>query len=327
MNVEQLHKELIVFDGLVVAEWSKDVFEDMHRGGITAANCTCSIWENFNDTMDNISQFKQMINGNKNIITQVFCAEDIKRAKTEDKIGICLGWQNTSGIEDKIEYLQLFKELGVGIMQMTYNTQNYVGSGCYESRDGGLSDFGKEVVAEMNNLGILCDLSHVGPNTTHDVIKHSKKPVAYSHVLPVGINKHPRNKSDDQLKFIADNGGFVGVTMFPPFLKNGGATINDYIEAIEYVIDIVGEDHVGIGSDFTQGRDVAFFDFITHDKGYGRKLVDMGEINTHRLKGLETLGDYSNLTAALIQFGWSEQRIRKIMGENWVNLLKEVWGN
>ncbi|MCP4181106.1 MAG: membrane dipeptidase [bacterium] len=327
MNAEQLHKNSIVFDGLVVAEWSKDVFEDMHKGGLTAANCTCSIWENFYDTMNNISLFKNMIIENRNILTQVYTAEDIKRAKADGKVGICLGWQNTSGIEDKIKYLQLFKELGVGIMQMTYNTQNYVGSGCYESRDGGLSDFGKEVVSEMNNLGILCDLSHVGPNTTHDVIKHSKKPVAYSHVLPLGINNHPRNKSDDQLRFIADHNGFVGVTMFPPFLKSSGeSTINDYIEAIEYVIDLVGENRVGIGSDFTQGRDTSFFDYITHDKGYGRKLVDMGDINTHKLKGLETLHDYPNLTAALIESGWSETRIRKILGENWIKLLKEVWG-
>jgi len=154
-----------------------------------------------------------------------------------------------------------------------------------------------------------------------------KKPVVYSHVLPLGLKNHPRNKSDDQLKFIIDNNGFVGITLFPPFLKNGGdSTIEDYIEALEYVVDLVGEDRVGIGSDFTQGRDTAFFDFITHDKGHGRKLVDMGDINKHKLKGLETLHDYPNLTSALIHFGWSESRIRKILGENWVNLLKEVWG-
>jgi membrane dipeptidase len=175
MNAEQLHKDSIVFDGLVVAEWGKEVFGDMHKGGLTAANCTCSIWENFRDTMDNIRLFKRMINENKNILTQIYTSEDIRQAKIDGKLGICLGWQNTSGIEDRIENLELFRELGVGIMQMTYNTQNFVGSGCYESKDGGLSDFGKEVVTEMNNLGILCDLSHVGPNTSRDVIKHSKE--------------------------------------------------------------------------------------------------------------------------------------------------------
>ena len=106
----------------------------------------------------------------------------------------------------------------------------------------------------MNRLGILCDLSHVGSKTSEDVILASKQPVAYSHCLPSGLKAHPRNKSDEQLKFIVDHGGFVGVTMFPPFLKKGSAaTVDDFVEAIEYVVNICGEENVGIGTDFTQG--------------------------------------------------------------------------
>src|SRR5262249_4223048 len=146
---------------------------------------------------------------------------DIQRAKEEGKVGIILGWQNTSGIEDQLGYLQLFKELGVHVMQLTYNTQNLVGTGCYESRDSGLSDFGREVVDEMNRVGILVDLSHVGPKTSGEAILYSKKPVAFTHCCPAGLKKHPRNKTDEQLKLIADRGGFVGVTMYPWFLKRG----------------------------------------------------------------------------------------------------------
>ena len=325
MNSADLHRELTVVDGLVVANFGRAIFEDMRRGGLTAANCTCSIWEGFRATMDNVARWKGWFREHSDLITQVTTSADITRAKREGKTGIILGWQNLTGIEDQIGYLQLFKELGVGIMQIAYNTQNLVGTGCYESRDGGLSDFGHEVIAEMNRVGILCDLSHVGAKTSEDVIKASKKPVAYTHCLPGALKAHPRNKSDEQLRFIVERGGFVGVTMFPPFLRRGTeSTVDDYVEAIEYVIKQCGEDQVGFGTDFTQGYDRKFFDWITHDKGYARKLTEFGDIVNPA--GIREIKDYPNLTAAMQKRGWKESRIRKVMGENWVRLLKEVWG-
>ncbi|OYY80277.1 MAG: peptidase M19, partial [Rhizobiales bacterium 35-66-30] len=261
--MSQLHDSLVVIDGLIISDFDRPVFEDMRKGGLTAANCTCCVWENFTETMRNIAKWKQSFRANADIITQVYTTDDILRAKAENKTGIILGWQNTSGIEDHIEYLDLFQELGVRIIQMTYNTQNWVGSGCYEGTDSGLSDFGHDVVAEMNRLGILCDLSHVGPKTSEDVILASKQRVAYSHCLPSGLKEHKRNKSDAQLRFIADKGGFIGVTMFPPFLKKGPeASVGDYVEAMEYIINIAGEDIVGVGTDFTQGYGKPFFDWI-----------------------------------------------------------------
>jgi len=322
---KDLHKNSIVIDGLVVSNWSREVFADMRKGGLTAANCTCSVWEGIKGTLNNIAHWKYSFETNKDLILQVKTSNDIHAAKKSNRTGIILGWQNTSGIEDHIDYLGIFKDLGVGIMQLTYNTQNLVGSGCYESRDSGLSDFGRDVVDEMNRLGILIDLSHVGAKTSDDAIRYSKKPVAYSHCLPSGLKDHPRNKTDEQLKFIADSGGFIGVTMFPPFLKNGAnSTIDDYVEAIDYVVNLVGEDCIGFGTDFTQGHDDSFFQWITHDKGSGRKLVEFGEISNPL--GLQTLGEYPNLTEALLRGGWSENKVRKIMGENWLRLLREVWG-
>ena len=322
---KDLHKNSIVIDGLVVSNWSREVFADMRKGGLTAANCTCSVWEGIKGTLNNIAHWKYSFETNKDLILQVKTSNDIHAAKKSNRTGIILGWQNTSGIEDHIDYLGIFKDLGVGIMQLTYNTQNLVGSGCYESHDSGLSDFGRDVVDEMNRLGILIDLSHVGAKTSDDAIRYSKKPVAYSHCLPSGLKDHPRNKTNEQLKFIADSGGFIGVTMFPPFLKNGAnSTIDDYVEAIDYVVNLVGEDCVGFGTDFTQDHDDSFFQWITHDKGSGRKLVEFGEISNPL--GLQTLGEYPNLTEALLRGGWSENKVRKIMGENWLRLLREVWG-
>src|SRR3954454_6184504 len=215
------HRDLTVFDGLIVANFSRAVFEDMRRGGLTAANCTCSIWEGFRGTMENVMRWQQWFREHADLITQVHTTADIARAKREGKTGIALGWQNLTGIEDQIGYLALFKSLGVGIMQIAYNTQNLVGTGCYESRDGGLSDFGHEVIAEMNRLGILCDLSHVGPKTSEDVITHSKQRVAYTHCAPAALKAHPRNKTNEQLRVMLERGGCAGVSMSPRFLRRG----------------------------------------------------------------------------------------------------------
>jgi membrane dipeptidase len=320
-----LHDRSIVIDGLIISDFGRPVFEDMRKGGLTAANCTCCVWENFTETMRNVMRWKAYFREHADLITQIYTTADIQAAKEAGKTGIILGWQNITGIEDQIGYLGLFKELGVGIIQMAYNTQNLVGTGCYESRDGGLSDFGHDVLGEMNRLGILADLSHVGPKTSEDVILASRQRVAYSHCLPAGLKAHPRNKSDEQLRFIAERDGFVGVTMFPPFLRRGPeSTVDDYVEAIEYVLNLCGEDKVGIGTDFTQGYDRPFFDWITHDKGYGRRLTDFGEVINP--EGLRTIGEWPNLTAAMERRGWPDARIERVIGGNWVALLRDVWG-
>jgi membrane dipeptidase len=324
MNAAELHKDAIVIDGLVIAKWDRELFEDMQRGGLTAANCTVSVWEGFQNTVNNIVEMNGLIEQNADLLLKVRTTDDIRRAKAEGKTGVIMGFQNAHAYEDQIGYVQVFKDLGVGIVQMCYNTQNLIGTGCYE-RDGGLSGFGREIVAEMNRVGVMCDLSHVGAKTSEEVILESKKPVCYSHCLPAGLKEHPRNKSDDELKFIADHGGFVGVTMFAPFLKNGiNSTIEDYVEAIRYVFNIVGEDQIGIGTDFTQGHGQPFFEWLTHDKGYARRLTQFGKIVNP--EGIRTLGEFPNLTDALLRDGFSETQVRKIMGENWVRVLGEVWG-
>ncbi|MBS9404748.1 dipeptidase [Halomonas sp. TRM85114] len=325
MTPRELHDDAIVIDGLIIAKWNRELLEDMQRGGLTAANCTVSVWEGFQATVDNIVKSSALMAECNDLVRPVRTTADISRAKEEGKTGIIFGFQNAHAFEDQIGYVEIFKQLGVGIVQLCYNTQNLVGTGCYE-RDGGLSGFGREIVAEMNRVGIMCDLSHVGSRTSEEVILASTKPVCYSHCLPSGLKEHPRNKSDEELRFIADHGGFVGVTMFTPFLRAGtDATIDDYVEAIGYVMNIVGEDAIGIGTDFTQGHGQDFFEWLTHDKGYARRLTDFGKIINP--EGIRTVGEFPNLTEALLRHGFSEPQVRKIMGENWVRILKEVWSS
>lgn len=326
MTEPHLHDDAIVIDGLVISRWGREVFESMQRGGLTAANCTCSVWEGFRETMLNITQWQRWFREYDDLLLQVHSTDDIHRAKKAGLVGIVLGWQNTSALEDRVEFVDLFKRLGVGIMQLTYNTQNLVGSGCWESQDAGLSDFGRDVIDEMNRVGVMVDLSHVGPMTSRDAILHSKKPVAYTHCCPAGLKDYPRNKTDEELKFIADRGGFVGVATYPPFMPWGDdSTVEHCVEVFEYVINVVGEDGVGIGTDFTQDQDLAFFEWLRRDKGHGRALVP-GKPRVPKLpEGLARLEEFPNLTQAMQRRGWSESRIRKVIGENWLRMLGEVW--
>jgi len=314
---------LTVIDGLVVSRWSRALFENMLRGGLTAVNCSCSIWEDFHGSMARLAECKELLRENADLVMQVYSTNDISRAKAENKVGIYLGWQNTSGIGDQIGYLPLFHELGVRIMQLTYNTQNLCGSGCYEGRDGGLSDFGRDVIEAMNALGIVIDLSHVGSVTADDAIRHSRIPPCYSHIAPKSLKDHPRCKSDEQIRFIIDRGGFVGVTPFPPFMPRGAeSTIDDFIDVLDYVINLTDERSVGIGTDFSEGSPYTP-DYWIRDKGYGRKLTEFGELKFP--DGFRTSADYPNLAAAMQRKGWSEKKVRAIMGGNWIRYLGEVW--
>lgn len=318
------HDRLTVVDGLIVSRWHRPVFEAMHRGGISAANCTCSVWEDFPTTMKAMADWKGWIRDNGDLLTQVYSTDDIGRAKREGKVGVILGWQNTTGFGDYLPLVDIYHEIGLRIVQLTYNTTNTVGSGCYETTDTGLTDFGRELIDQLNRVGILIDLSHVGIKTARDAIGYSKQPVAFSHCLPAALKQHPRNKSDEDLRYIADRGGFVGVTFFPPFLSKGiASTIEDFIDAIEYVINVAGEAQTGIGTDFTQDHDQAFFDYITHDKGYGRKLTSFGDIINP--EGIRRIEDFPNLTAAMERRGWPASRIERIMGQNWIAMLDRVW--
>lgn len=321
-NTDQDRSPILV-DGLLVSKWSREIFEEMRKVDMTAANCTVSVWEGFTDTLRNIMDMKKMIRESSELVMEARSTEDIHEARESRKTGIVLGFQNSHAIEDQLSNVEVFSELGVRVIQLTYNTQNLVGTGCYE-RDGGLSGYGHEVLSEMNRLGIVCDLSHCGSLTAKEAIEASQQPVCYSHMAPAGLKDHPRNKTDEQLRHIADHEGFVGVTMFASFLDRGAdSTTDDFARAIAYVMNIVGEESVGIGTDYTQGHDRHFFEWITHDKGHGRRLTEFGAIANP--KGLEKIGDLRNLEPALERQGFKERQIENVIGQNWLKYLGRVW--
>lgn len=323
-NAPLSYAELTVVDSLLICKFERDVLQAMHQAGITVANCTCSVWENFADTMKNVAHWKRVFREHADLVLQVKTLDDIARAKRENKVGIILSWQNTSGIDDNLDFLEVYAELGIKCIQLTYNTQNLVGTGCYESVDNGLTDFGRDAVAEMNRLGILIDLSHVAEKGANQACEISTKPVAYTHCCPASLKAHPRNKSDATLKKIADRGGYIGVTIFPPFLPKGTAsTIDDFIDVLDYMVDLVGEEHVGIGTDMSQGQPWSFQEWVMHDKGNGRRLTTFGELVFP--KGIERIEDFPNLFTAMQRKRWPSTRIERVLGQNWLRLLGDVW--
>ncbi|MEA2578604.1 MAG: rane dipeptidase [Chloroflexota bacterium] len=313
-----------VFDGLVVANWGPDVFNALRAGGVSAINATCALWENARQTMDNVARWIGWFDEFSDLILPVRQISDLELARSTNRTGVVLGFQNLSPIEDQLSYIGLYKTLGVGVMQLCYNTTNLIGSGSYESRDSGLTDFGREVIAEMNRVGVAIDLSHVGERTADDAIAASTVPVVMSHVLPKELKEHPRNKSWAQLKAVVDRGGLVSVTMFPAFLPKGPAsTVDDYAAAIDLVVDHCGEDNVGFGTDFTEGQPQEFLEWLMRDKGYARTLTDFGAVKNPA--GIETIAETSNLIAALERREWTASRIEKVIGGNWLQYLATVW--
>ncbi|CAN5418294.1 dipeptidase [soil metagenome] len=325
MTDAELHRNAVVIDGLIVSKWGREIFEEMHRGGLTAANCTCSIWEGFEPSMKAIAQWKRWFRENDDILLQVYGTDDIRRAKSENKVGVILGWQNSSGFGESLDTVALYAELGLKVVQFTYSTANLAGFGCMESRDGGITDFGRDLVAALNSHRMVIDLSHVGSRTSADVVSLSVQPVTYTHCAPFSLKNHSRNKTDAELRAIADKGGMIGVTMFPPFMARGSeSTLDDYVASIEYVSDLCGEAHVGIGTDFTQGLSRDEMMYFLRDKGTGRQLLQpKGAVFPVDFARIE---QYPHLTQALVRRGWKESRIAGFLGENWLRFFSDVWG-
>ena len=326
MPAQAIYQRAIVFDGLNICNWSREIFEQWQRGGITGVSATCGLWEGFRESIANVVQWKKWFEEHSDLILQATSVDDIRRAKREGRTAVLLSWQNTSGIEDKLDYLRVFRDLGVRKMQLTYNTQNYSGAGYVEANDSGLTGFGREVVSEMGKLGIVCDLSHVGPKTSLDVIEYATVPPCFSHILPAGMKDIKRNKSDALIAELGRRGGIIGLSQFGPFMQKGNdSTIADYVDALDYVIGLAGEDHVGIGSDASQGhaRPSEFLEWCNHDKGYARELTPFGHARV--VKPLGPLEQRPLLADAMQRAGWSEEKMVKVLGENWLNYLERVW--
>ncbi len=323
-NARDLHHESIIIDGLNASNFfDPRVFPRLFAGGITAVNATVAAWHTPAEAVNLMADLLNVIDERSDILMQARSVADIHAAKASGRVGVIAGFQGGEPIGANLNMLKLYHALGVRIIQLTYNFRNLIGCGCQEPEDTGLSDFGREAIAEMNRLGILIDLSHCGIRTTREAIDASAGPVAFTHANALALCAMRRNKSDEAVKAVAARGGMVGVVVFPPMLTcSPNASLDDYVRMIDHYVNLVGVDHVGLGPDFMEDMDPLVA--AASLKGLPADTLKAFAAIPPTL-GFESISACANVTAALLARGYSAADTRKIMGENWLNLYQTVW--
>ena len=320
-------KNQIVIDGLEYCNWTREILEDLWKGGITAVHTTLVYWENTEESFNKISEVDKLIHNNKDIIIQAKTTEDIMNAKNNNKVAFIYGFQNSAPIANDIFLVEKFFNKGLRFMQLTYNNQTPLAGGCFEPKDSGVSRFGQEVIEEMNRLGMIVDLSHAGKISCLDAIKISSKPVAISHANPTFFHPSLRNIDNEVLIKLINKNGFIGLSLYPYHLKNlGDCKIDDFCSMIKKLINLIGSDNIGIGSDLCMNwpDDVVMW----MRNGKWTKRTDFGESKDRNIKWPKQPywyvkpSDINNIFTAMCKNGFKEQIAIKIIGKNWLNFMK-----
>jgi len=316
---------------------SDRIIADARASGLTAVNVTMGYvagnGEPFEQTVREIGRWDARLAGRPNDLIQILSAADILRARRENRIGIIYGFQNAAMMGRDASRVDAFADLGVRVIQLTYNPANSLGGGSMAAGDPGLTAFGREVVDRLNRNKVMVDLSHSGRQTCLDAAAASRQPISINHTGCRALVDVPRNKSDEELRLVAGRGGFVGI-YFMPFLNAASVcTAADVVAHIDHAVNICGEDHVGIGTDggTTAIDDMAAYRAHMRAEVAQRRAAGIGAAgeNPDTLPFCEELSgpdQYHRLIALLDRRGYSEARIEKIMGLNFVNFAREVWG-
>jgi len=322
-----MHKDLLVIDGLQYSNWDREIFQQLHDGGVTMVHATIVYHEQIRETLLRIAQWNRLFEDNADLIMPIKSAPDIHLAKQQGKVGIMFGAQNCSLIEDDIGMIEIMRELNLMIMQLTYNNQSLLACGCYEDTDSGVTRFGKQAIAEMNRVGMIIDMSHSGEKSTLEAIEISSRPIVISHANPTSFYPAKRNKSDLVLRQLSQSGGLLGFSLYPFHLKNGpNCTLQDFCQMIANTADLMGIDHIGIGTDLCQNQPVSILDWMRN--GRWSKQKDFGEGNKNNagwpqpLPWFRDSRDFPNLTRGLQEIGFHDAEVAKIMGLNWLRFFE-----
>ena len=324
MNEVQLD---FLIDGLQYANWSEKIFKQMRKGNVDAVHVTITYHENFRETVLQIEKWNRFFEQFPDLIFQGRTAADIKVAKDTKRTAIFFGSQNPSCIEDDIGLVEILHTLGLRFMQLTYNNQSLLAAGCYEADDPGLTRMGREVVSEMNRVGLVVDMSHSAERSTLDAIEHSSRPIAITHANPSFWHSALRNKSSGVLKALGESNGMLGFSIYPHHLKNGSnCSIQDFCDMVAKTIDLMGEDNVGIGTDLCQDQPDSVVEWMR--VGRWTKSIDYGEGSADK-PGFPDMPnwfggnlDFSNISIGLKNTGMDQSMISKVMGGNWFNFFR-----
>ncbi|MFK4018021.1 dipeptidase [Cobetia marina] len=324
-----MSKTMLTLDGLQYSNWSREIFEQMREGGLDAVHATLVYHETTRETLSRLGEWNRRFEAWPDLIMPVHVPQDIAVAQASGRVGIILGAQNCSPIEDDIDMVEVMRDLGLMIMQLTYNNQSLLACGCYEAEDSGITRFGRQVIREMNRVGMVIDMSHSAERSTLEAIEISERPVIISHANPESFHPAKRNKSDKVLKAIAESDGLLGFSAYPFHLRNGSdCTLTEYCEMIARTADLMGIEHLGIGTDLCQNQPVSILEWMRN--GRWSKDMDYGEGSASNadwprpLSWLRDSRDFPNLIVGLRKVGMSEDEVAGIMGKNWVALLERA---
>ncbi len=331
-DYKELHADALVIDGTCPLAKDPAYISWWREGGADTIAPTVGGSDTPDGTLKVLGSWHRLV-AERDDLTIVRSAADIEAAKAAGKMGLILHFQGTEPLADCLDLADAYKALGVGMIQLAYNTKNRVGDGAAERTDCGLSYFGRNLIARMDEARIVVDCSHTGYQTTMDAIETSKRPVIVSHANAKAVKDSRRNLTDDQIKAVADNGGLVGTVGFLGFVSDDPhPTLDQLIDHIDHLVKVGGIDHVALAIDYYHGMHgvadeaaatLAYNSFIET----GRWRPEDYPPPPHKFpKGIDTPRDLANMTKGLLARGYSEDATRKILGLNWLRVLREVWG-
>ena len=320
-----------LIDCLQYANWSERIFHQMRDGGVTAVHATICYHENFRETVANLSAWQRRFERHGDLIFHGRSAADVHRAQAEGRTAIFFGFQNCSPIEDDIGLVEIWHELGVRFMQLSYNNQSLLASGCYEAEDTGITRMGREVISEMNRVGLVVDMSHSGERSSLQAIEISARPIAITHANPAFWHPAKRNKSDALLKALAETGGMLGFSLYPHHLRGGSqCPLEEFCAMVAQAAERFGLDHLGIGSDLCQDQPDEVVAWMRN--GRWTKQTDFGEGSAAapgfppQPDWFRDNRDFRNIADGLRRTGFSAGEVAAIMGGNWLRFFETSFG-
>ena len=316
-------------DNLQYCNWSREIFKINREAGLDAVHATIVYHEDYKELQKVIDSWNKHFNENSDLIFLGNNYRDIEKAKKENKTAIFFGFQNCSPIEDDINLIEKVHQQGCRFMQLTYNNQSLLATGCYEKNDSGVTNFGREAIKEMNRVGIVVDMSHSAEQSTLDAIAISQKPIAITHGNPSFWHSAIRNKSNDLLKNLANSGGMLGLSIYPHHLKNGtDCTLESFCEMAAKTAEIMGVKNMGIGSDLCINHPDSVVEWMRNGtwsktKNYGEGSKNKPEFPKQPDWFLDARG-FKNLEVGLKKIGFNEDEAHGILGNNWYNFYKGI---
>ncbi len=316
-------------DNLQYCNWSRKVFEINRDAGLDAVHVTIVYHEDYDELLIEIKKWQKLLNNNSDLIFFGKTYNDIEKAKKEKKTAIFFGFQNCSPIEDDVGLIEKVHELGCRFMQLTYNNQSLLATGCYEKIDGGVTNFGKEAIKEMNRVGIVIDMSHSAEKSTFDAIELSQKPIAITHANPTFWHAARRNKSNELLKALGESGGMLGLSLYPHHLKdNTNCTLESFCEMTARTAELMNVKNLGIGSDLCLNQPDEIVEWMRNGTWSKNKSYGEGSKNKpgfpKQPKWFEDARGFKNLEIGLRKVGFSLDETNDILGNNWFNFYKDI---